>query len=186
MNWNKLKKELESFMTPSLVGTVVYRSAGYRYTPDKNTQCYISVHDKEVFNNQVTGLPIVWYETEQAVKNDAPYLPITVEELEAIRQKMKNVPEDRLSIIAKKNKLTLYAKEVIRTQNNLYKTDFQKTALTYLSKSVDQCLNSDDIILNILAIIDRRVGKKRIAGLSDQMSMKHPVVKYFYDLRRNA
>jgi len=94
------------------------------------------------------------------------------------------VPEERLQVIARKNKKSTYAKKIMNAQNNLLKSDFKVLANEFLSGSVDECLKSDDIILNILAIIDRRVGKKRLKSMEREMNLKHPIVQYFYDLRR--
>jgi len=188
MNWNKLKKQLEGFLTPALEGRVEYVASGYRYLPDKKTQCYMVVDKKEVFNIKEDSLMIRWYQTEQEIKNDASiYLDITSEDLEKVRKEMGDkIPADRLSIIAKKNKLSEYSKEVFKAQSNLYKTDFQKSVLIFLSEPIDKCLESDDILLNIFALMDRRVGKKRIVNMERQMQMKHPIVKYFYNLRRRG
>jgi len=188
MNWNKLKKQLEGFLAPALEGRVEYVASGYRYLPDKKTQCYMVVDKKEVFNIKEDSLMIRWYQTEQEIKNDASiYLDVTSEDLEKVRKEMGDkIPADRLSIIAKKNKLSEYSKEVFKAQSNLYKTDFQKSVLIFLSEPIDKCLESDDILLNIFALMDRRVGKKRIVNMERQMQMKHPVVKYFYNLRRRG
>ncbi|WP_456238467.1 hypothetical protein [Paenibacillus riograndensis] len=51
--------------------------------------------------------------------------------------------------------------------------------------SVDKKRKSNDIVLNILALVDKRVGKKRILSMSAKMKLKHPVVQYFYELRRD-
>ena len=47
-------------------------------------------------------------------------------------------------------------------------------------------INSHDILLNILALVDRRVGKKRILNMSEKIKLKHPIVQYFYELRRST
>ena len=188
MNWNKLKKQIEGFLTPALEGRVEYIASGYRYLPDKKTQCYILVDKKEVFNIKENSLMIQWYQTEQEIKNDATTnLMVTSEDLENVRKELGDkVPEDRLAVIAKSNKLTEYAKVVFKAQNNLYKADFQKSVLIFLSEPIEKCLESDDILLNIFALMDRRVGKKRIVNMERQMQMKHPVVRYFYNLRRRG
>ncbi|WP_445671570.1 hypothetical protein [Paenibacillus sp. FSL L8-0709] len=47
-------------------------------------------------------------------------------------------------------------------QTLLGKSNFIVIATKYLSISIEESLESDDILLNILALVDRRVGKKRI------------------------
>lgn len=188
MVWNKVKKQLEEFITPALVGIVEYRASGYRYTKEKPANCYLTVNKVEILNSKLNSSGITWYENEQDVKNDESiYISVTQEEIEAVRAKSGNkIPEDRLEIIAKGHKRSQVAKDILVAQQQLSKVDFQKMANTYLTSSVEKCLDSDDIILNVLAIIDRRVGKKRLLKMRDVMRLKHPAVRYCYDLRLNT
>lgn len=185
MVWNKVKQQLEGFITPSLQGIVEYRASGYRYTQEKNANCYITVNKVEVFNSKESELGITWYQNEQEIKNDKSiHLYVTEKDIDLVRQQSANkIPEDRLEVIAKGHKLSQYAREVLSAQQDLSKTDFQKMGNMFLTTSIDDCLESDDIILNVLAIIDRRVGKKRLQKMKDIIAMKHPVVNYFYNLR---
>ena len=183
MNWNKLRKQLEEFIHPSLEGRVEYLASGYRYRKDKKTQALITVDKEEVFNMHKSF--VVWYENEQSILKDEDFRVFVTEGdmLETRKSVGDNVPEDRLQVIARKNKRAYYAKKMMVAQNALLKTDFQKTANDFLSGNVNDCLLCDDIALNVLAIIDRRVGKNRLKKMKYQMDLKHPIVRYFYDLR---
>lgn len=186
MSWSKLKIQLESFLNPSVIDRVSYNKAGYRYGSDKKKQVYLLVDKKEIFNSKEKSFDIIWYENEQAVKeDDSLYVKITEKDLLLTRKKMGNkIPEERLKIVAKKNKTDDITKAIFKAQTELYKTDFQSAASKFLSLPIEACLESNDILLNIFALMDRRVGKKRIQSLSDVMLNKHPVVRYFYKLRR--
>lgn len=188
MSWSKLKKQLESFLSPALVGRVEYSATGYRYLPDKSGICYITVDKKNVLNmNDITS-PIRWYQTEQEIKNDSDIqIPISNEDIEAIRIDTKGtVPEDRLQVIARSRKISLLAKELLSAQASLSKSNFIVVANKFLSTSIEESMESDDILLNILALVDRRVGKKRILSMGEKMKLKHPIVQYFYELRRRT
>jgi len=186
MVWSKMKQQLESFLCPELVGRVEYRATSYRYLPDKAGQCYITVDKKEVFNMTNTTNSLRWYQTEQEIKND-PHVQISVsaEEIDIVRKDTGGrVPEQRLTVIARNNKISLYAKEILETQVALSKSDFYSTANTFLSISIEDSLGSKDILLNVFAMVDRRFGKKRLLSMESKMKMKHPIVQYFYELRR--
>ncbi|MCZ1265273.1 hypothetical protein [Paenibacillus tundrae] len=188
MSWSKLKQQLESFLSPTLVDRVEYRATSYRYSPDKSGNCYITVDKKNVLNmSDITG-SIRWYLTEQEIKNDPDLLiPVSHEEIEAIRKETKGtVPEDRLQVIGRSRKSSGHAKELLSAQAVLSKSNFTVAATTFLSISIEESLESHDILLNILALIDRRVGKKRILNMSEQIKLKHPAVQYFYELRRRT
>lgn len=185
MAWSKVKQNLESFLCPELYGRVEYSATSYLYLPDKAGQCYIRVDKKNVFNmNDITTL-IRWYQTEQEIKNDPDVqIPINNEEIEAVRKDTKGtVPEDRLIVIARNRKLTEHAKELLSAQSALSKSNFNVVANKFLSISIEESIESNDILLNILALVDRRVGKKRLLNMNDQMKLKHPIVQYFYELR---
>lgn len=188
MSWSKLKQNLESFLSPALYGRVEYRSTSYRYLPDKSGLCYIAVDKKNVFNMSDATTSIRWYQTELEIKNDSSIqIPIQQEEIEAVRKDTKGVvPEDRLIVIARSRKIAEYAKELLSAQSALSKSNFIVVANHFLSSPIEQSLESRDILLNILALVDRRVGKKRILSMAEKMKLKHPMVQYFYELRRSA
>lgn len=188
MSWSKLKQQLESFLSPSLKGRVEYRAPGYRYLPDKSGICYISVDKKNILNMSDKANIIRWYHTELEIKNDPDIqIPISNDEIEAVRKDTKGtVPEDRLKVIARNRKISEYAKELLSAQISLSKSNFIVMANKFLSTSIDESLESNDILLNILALVDKRVGKKRIVNMSEKMKLKHPIVQYFYELRRST
>jgi hypothetical protein len=185
MGWSKIKQLLESFLCPALHGRVEYRATGYRYLPDKAGRCYIAVDKKDVFNMCDATTLIRWYQTEQEIKNDSEIqVPINNEEIEAIRKETKGaVPEDRLKVIARNRKISEHAKELLSAQSALSKSDFYVVANKFLSISIEESIESKDILLNILALVDRRIGKKRLLTMAEKMKLKHPIVQYFYELR---
>lgn len=188
MSWSKLKQQLESFLCPALDGRVEYRATGYRYLPDKAGLCYISVDKRDVLRMNDRTSSIKWYQTELEIKNDPDIrIPISDEEMEEVRKNTKGtVPEDRLKVIARNRKISEFAKELLTAQASLSKSNFIVVATTFLSISIDESLESNDILLNILALVDRRVGKKRILNMAEKMKLKHPIVQYFYELRRST
>lgn len=185
MTWSKLKKNLESFLCPALKERVEYRASSYRYLPDKAGTCYIAIDKKNVLNMSDINTSIKWYQTELEIKNDSDIqIPISNEEVEAIRNETKGmVPEDRLQVIARSRKLSEHAKEMLSAQSSLSKSNFIVVANKFLSTPIEESIESNDILLNILALVDRRVGKKRILNMTEQIKSKHPAVQYFYELR---
>jgi len=188
MSWSKLKQQLESFLSPALNGRVEYRAPGYRYLPDKSGICYISVDKKNVLNMSDKTNTIRWYQSELEIKNDPDIqIPITNDNIEAVRKTIKGpVPEDRLIVMARSRKSTEHAKELLAAQASLSKSNFSVVANQFLTTPLEESMESNDIVLNILALVDRRVGKKRIQSMSEKIKLKHPIVQYFYELRRNT
>lgn len=188
MSWSKLKQQLEGFLSPALNGRVEYRAPGYRYLPDKSGICYISVDKKNVLNMSDKTNPIRWYQTEIEIKNDPNIrIPVSSDDIEAVRQAIKGpVPEERLIVMARSRKSTEHAKELMAAQAALTKSNFIVVTNKFLTTPIEESMESNDIVLNILALVDRRVGKKRILGMAGKMELKHPIVQYFYELRRGT
>lgn len=185
MVWSKLKQNLESFLCPELVGRVEYRATSYHYLPDKLGRCYITVDKNEVLNMSDSSALIRCYQTEQEIKNNPDIdIPITEEDINEVRRDSFNqIPEDRLKVVARNRKISTYAKELLEAQAILLRSDFYDAAKRFLTMPIDDCLKSNEILLNIFALVDRRVGKRRLMNLEEQMSLKHPIVQYFYKLR---
>lgn len=188
MIWSKMKQQLESFLCPALVGRVEYRATGYRYLPDKMGRCYIAVDKKEVMNMSDLSTQVKWFQTEQEIKNElGAHLPVSVEEIEVVRKSSGgNVPEDRLVVMARNRKISTVAKDMLAAQGVLCKSDFYAAANKFMTSSIEENLDSPDILLNIMGLVDRRLGKKRLLNMSEAMSLKHPIVQYFYDLRKSV
>lgn len=188
MIWSKMKPLLENFLAPALAGRVGYLSTSYRYSPDKNGQCCIVVDNKKIFNMNDRATVMKWYQSEQDIKKDpAVVIPLSDVEIEHLRKETGGkVPEERLAVIVRDRKLLAYAKQTMAAQVALSKSDFYKTANVFLAQPIEASLASTDILLNCLALLDRRVGKKRIMDMEKSVKMKHPIVQYFYRLRRST
>ncbi|GBF72569.1 hypothetical protein PA598K_00826 [Paenibacillus sp. 598K] len=187
MSWSKVKQQLESFLTPALQGKVEYRATSYRYVPDKAGQCYITVDKKNILQMNDPGCPIRWYPSDQEIKQDGSIqIPITEAEIEALRAETQGkVPEERLRVMVRGRRINTLSKSLLAAQATLSKSSFIVVATTFLTTSIEDSLESQDILLNVLALVDRRVGKKRLLNMADQIKVKHPIVQYFYALRMN-
>ena len=66
-------------------------------------------------------------------------------------------------------------------QRSLYKA-FE----AFDNQSIDQSLQSDDLLVRIFALLDRRVGKRRLIAMRDEMKSAPEVLRKFYDIRMDA
>ncbi|MHA6484142.1 SF0329 family protein [Paenibacillus sp. strain BS8-2] len=185
MSWSKVKQQLVSFLAPALSERVEYQATGYKYIPDKAGLCYIAVDKKNILNMNDTTTSIKWFKSELEIKNDSVFqIPITHGELEAVRTETKGkAPEERLREMVRSRKISGIAKELFLVQTALSKSNFMVEANRFLSLPIQESLECNEILLNILALVDRRVGKKRILQMEETIKLKHPAVQYFYELR---
>ena len=63
--------------------------------------------------------------------------------------------------------------------------DFGDAMRAYLDLPIHDALESSDPLIKAFAIVDRRVGRKTIAKL-DISASEHPLVRRFYELRRES
>ena len=184
MRWSKTKQLMEERIAPSLKGRVAYTVSSYRFAHDKSGRANLTVDTVEVFNLS-KDTPIRWYTSDQEAKKD-PSVELPVEEtlMDAIRK--QGIPEERVPLVAGQRKRVVWGEAVYKAQSGLFKTDFTKEAERYLTCSLEQALESDDILMNIFALIDGRLGKKRLRNMCAKIKYKHPAVQYFYRIRCEA
>lgn len=183
--WSKVKQQLEGFLAPTLANRIDYIASSYKISPDKSGKSHITVDKVQIFAVNSAQSNIKWYKTEQDVKNDnAIEISVTEGEIESVRKTGGDkIPEERLIVIAKSKKSGDVAKQIMAAQTNLYKSNFYDDAAKYLTSSVEECLASENILLTIFGLMDRRVGKKRLRNMREEMKTKHPIVQFFYALR---
>lgn len=64
--------------------------------------------------------------------------------------------------------------------------EFLDAAREYLTNSIEISLKSDNTIIKILAILDRRTGKRTLENLKATILNDEDIVQYFYRLRCDA
>lgn len=184
-SWSKVRQQLQGFISPDLENRIEYRASSYRYLHDKSGSCYMTVDKNEIFVMQNMKYNIRWYYNEQEVIKDYENTVVVMQtEIDAFKAREgSKIPEDRIPLIIRKRKTAEIAKNIIKEQTVLSKSNFFDVVNTFLTTSVESSLNSDSILLNVLAIVDRRVGKNRLRKMEQQINEKHPIVQYFYHVR---
>jgi hypothetical protein len=173
-SWSGIKKRLEKdLIAPSLVGRVKYFITKYREAHDDEARFAIIVDGEEVLKANIFDF----------YKSYNPLLSITKEKL--------NVP-DREYI----GDEILFHKENREVENNVEETllnqgvfpvySFTDAVTEYLNQSIEKSLCSDNPLTRILAIFDRRVGKRTLNKISLTLGEQPEWVQIFYKLRLDA
>ena len=184
MKWSKAKKMMEEKLAPSLKGQVAYTVSSYRFAHDKSGRSNLMVDGVDIFNISKAS-QISWYLSVQEARKDL-LVELTVSEEEAKVVRQQKIPEERVMLVASQRKQAIWADVVYMAQSELFKTEFTKEAERFLSSPLEQALESEEILMNIFALIDRRLGKKRLLNLQNNIKMKHPAVQFFYQIRLNS
>ncbi|WP_185230346.1 SF0329 family protein [Teredinibacter franksiae] len=154
MKWTKLKKNVESFFSEKVKGRVELRAASYNGTHDNDGRGYITVDGKEVWN--MCTLSYYSKEHEKILK-----------QLDAGAE---NICDAQIKGIAELDKEGTYSQ-----------WGYYNHLQDYCSYSIDLSLVSDVPLIKSLAMLDSRVGKRRLKSLD--VSSDHEMVVYFFNLR---
>ena len=64
-------------------------------------------------------------------------------------------------------------------------SEFRNSLKEYLHLSIDDALRSEDIIIRALALVDRRVGKRKLRKIKI-LEGEHQIIKFMFNLRCQA
>ncbi len=162
MRWSKLKRNVESFLADSVKGRVGLHSTCYRTMHDHDGRAWITLDGHEIIN-----MTHVWQWLRE-VKNRAAALAgvSNSAEWEEYRD------------------FEGQAEEELREKSFFTQYDLGKAMHDYQSMSMEEVLVSGDQIVRAIGMLDRRLGKRRLARVD--IAGEHPLVKTTYLFRLQA
>lgn len=188
MRWSKLKKQLEYFICPCLKGRVEFWVTNYRKAHDQMGRAYITVDGKEIINMCTIKKEIAIFNVEKELKNNED----TFEQdnfkqgriYELLRR--EGFPEDILSEVVRNRSINDIARKKVERQDIFAQYDFFEAVERFLNFPIEESLESDNAIIKVLALIDRRVGKRTLSTIKNSIENESKLVRYFYQLRCEA
>lgn len=162
MIWSKIKRNVENKFSDNLKGKIqIYiTSYGKGYdVSDLFNRGWISVDGKEVVN---FATPDAFYLNGRDYHYATPTNCATSKEI--------YYDNRNPNLLSEKREFSKY--------------DLSNCCYAYQELSIDEALNHGSPIINMLAMIDNRLGKRRLLELSRKDL--HPLVKYFLNVRLNA
>ena len=161
-SWSDIRKTLEQDrLAPSLRGRVQYFITRYREAHDDHGRIAIRVDGEEVFKSSIFNEFKLDGEIERRIDEQFPEL----------------TGRDRRN---KENELLI-------TEGAASDHAFYYAFSEYDTQSIEQSLESKNALVRILAILDRRVGKRRLAAIKERGFDGEPEwVQFFYRLRLKA
>ena len=171
-SWSNLKKHMNDLLCDSL--------------KDKISYFYTSYH--EVHN--AYGRATIQYEKKEIVAFSWNKQYEQVQDIKEQYRKMDDIPsmiEDyEGSVNAYKAANIAAAKEKWMPNCTLCETDFINSLTIYLKTDIATSLNSDNYLLRVFAYMDRRVGKRTLIKIKDDVEKLPDWVKQFYRIRCEA
>jgi len=61
--------------------------------------------------------------------------------------------------------------------------EFIETVNLYFNSSIEECMRTQNPVVKILVILDRRIGKRTLLNLKESIGDEEEIVKYLYKLR---
>lgn len=165
--WSKVKKRIDSFICNSLKGRVQFNIANYRKAHDQLGRVFVTVDKKEVLNMCTLTSDIALYKKEGEIRwrNDMEY---------DIENYYENID------IAEK------AHHAIKEKGIFAQYDFFEAVEEYFDMSIADAKNANNMVIKILMLIDRRIGKRTLEAMEETISSELDIIQYFYQLRCKA
>ena len=169
MRWTKTKKLIEDFLCDKLKNRLKVYATSYNTSLGEQRRIWITIDGKEVFNASSAKFLMehdkLWEEVKS--KSNKPFPECLYECYPEYVGKINDLDYSML----------------ILEQRNIFDVERVYDALVqYPNLSIDEALNSNHVIIQAFAIIDKRVGKRKLKNCVFNNDT-HPMVLEFYKLR---
>lgn len=154
MQWSKLKSRTEAFFAPGIRDRVALRATAYRGLHDSDGRGSVVVDGREIW--------------------DAPTITFYAAERSEIKDLIETSGGSPYSVQPE-------ARKRLAERGVMDLGEFYQTLEEYCSASIDASLSSLNVLTRGLAMLDRRVGKRRLATID--VSGEHPFVVQLHRLR---
>lgn len=170
-SWSGIKKRLEEdLLCNSLKGRVEYFITKYKNSHDESGRVAIIVDGKEIIQGNIFMYYKGYREVEQKYKNK-----LNVPRRFWNGKEVENDFENR--------QVENYIDE-IRLEEGIFDVwQFTDAVELFLSTSIECSLSSSNPLVRLLAIVDRRVGKRTLKKIMESTSAQPIWLQYFYNLR---
>jgi hypothetical protein len=164
--WSKAKKILKGFICESLKDRIDFQIINYRKAHDQLGKTVITVDKKEFLNMCTFKSDIHLFKKEREI--------IKQQDLHNYNEVLQNRSINEL------------ARELIKSDGIYAQYDFFDALEEYFSSPIEKSLKSADMLIKILCLIDRRVGKRTLVKMNQTIKDENEIIKNFYILRCSA
>jgi len=159
LRWSQLRKAIEERITRPLRGRVELHSTRYRRSADQEGRVWITVDGQEVFSMATVIHLVPLWERAAAIATAEPDLSPEAANGRAVAE--------------------------FAAQGRFTQLTFYSALDEYLNLSIERALGSSNMLIRALALIDRRLGRRRFEALRLAPG-EHALVRLSYSLRAEA
>jgi len=168
MRWTKLQSSLKALRAPTLRDRVALHQARYRYTREEVGRVWVTIDGREVAS----------FDTSRYARRRAE---LGAQLFEIRRAETPDPAPDYAAYLETDNR----ARDLLRRAGQYDDYEAIVDLEAYLSLPIDDALASPSPLVRALAVIDRRVGKRRLRSLQPG-PLEHALVRQLYLLRCEA
>ena len=161
MSWSGIRKRLEQeFLAESLRGRIQYYAVSYSKCPDHEGRAAVRLDGREILKSNYFDYCKAEYQHEVRLRGERPELSGTERWKTAQIETLRDGCFDQ--------------------------RDFYSAFREFETQSVEDSLNSENAIVRMFAILDRRVGKRRLIKLAERLPDEPEWLQRFYLIRFEA
>ena len=173
-SWSGIKKRLEQdLLCDKLKGRVKYFITRYRKAHDDEARLSILIDNKEVLHGNVFD----YYRAENKLVSKI----IREECIPKRKWTGKEIIND-----IENTKVEDRVNKILLDEGIFYAWDFTNALDYYLHNGIDKSIASENPLIRLLAILDRRIGKRTLEKIKHEVNNQPEWLKQFYTLRLNA
>ena len=174
LQWSKTKSTLERFLCDKLKGRLKIHATVYRKFHDSPSRVWFTFDKKEILSASDTTYSVKHQKLYQQIKenNNLKAIPYN-----ANWDVMFN-SEERQKLIRASDDV----EESLINQNIFESYHLYAPLMDYGSLSINEAMNSDNIIIKAYSMLDRRLGKRRLEKI-EFTNETHPLIVKFYKIR---
>lgn len=167
MKWSQLKKRAEMLFADSVKKRVALHTTCCHKAPDRMGRAWITLDDKEIIN-------MCFFAEQNALWHEATRL----QQANGCTDFRNPDHQAGYDAAYEKAKATLQDRSILRPE------DFHQSLFQYLNTSIEDALVSPDPIIRAMGMLDRRLGKRRLASID--IVNEHPLVRRLFEIRCEA
>lgn len=161
MAWSKIRDKLENeYLAESLRGHIQYFAASYSKCPDHEGRAAVRLDGEEILKSNYFDMMCAWYDAEKRIRAESPEISY----------------------------LELHEKSGLAVLRDGYfdQRDFYAAFAEFDNQSIGDSLDSENALVRMFAVLDRRVGKRRLVRLADRIESEPEWLRAFYLIRLRA
>jgi hypothetical protein len=168
MQWSKAKARVEALLAAKVAARVALRVTGYRAAHDDEGRGWITVDGEEAWSFCTLRYFVERSKLEQGIRL-------------ANRATDYCDPGQREAYYAAGEQ----AQAILERRGVVGRSYFQRAVEQYPALGVDEALGSENLVHRALAVLDRRLGRRRLAKIEFRTD-EHPLVIGLYRFRCSA